>query len=100
MSKFQKVYMPYGMRELQGGRWELFNRHYHALGEPLMFTKKPSAALLSFLNGQAKQGTQTDPDSGLTTVWFYEDICVPSDSDSHWQAYSAKLQKLASLKVE
>lgn len=97
MSKFQKDYMPYGMRELQEGRWELFNRHYEALGKPFTFVRKLSAATIKSLTAS---DITLEKDGGLQTVWFYTDGNVPTDKDEHWQSYSAKLQKLASLKVE
>jgi hypothetical protein len=97
MSKFQKDYMPYGMRELQEGRWELSNRHYDTLGKPFTFARKLSTETIKSL---AASDITLEKGSGLQTVWFYTDGSVPTDKDEHWQSYSAKLQKLSSLKVE
>nr|SAY43458.1 Uncharacterised protein [Serratia marcescens] len=97
MEKFQRVHMPYGIREVKNGLWELFNRDYNALGEPFKFARKLSAATV---NALSVDGSAPGEEGGLQTIWFYADGSVPTDKDEHWRAYSAKLQKLASLKVE
>ncbi|CAI0906797.1 Uncharacterised protein [Serratia quinivorans] len=97
MEKFQRVHMPYGIREVKEGRWELFNRDYTALGEPFTFTRKLSTATVKALSAD---GSAPGEGGGLQTIWFYADGSVPTDKDEHWQAYSAKLKKLAGLKVE
>lgn len=96
MEKFQRVHMPYGIREVKDGLWELFNRDYNALGEPFKFARKLSAATVKALSVDGS----APGEGGLQTIWFYADGSVSTDKDEHWQAYSAKLQKLASLKVE
>lgn len=102
MQKFQRVCMPYGIREVKAGLWELFNRDYNALGEPFKFARKLSAATIKALSvhGTVLKGRGPQTNSGLQTIWLYDDSSVPTDEDEHWQIYSAKLQKLASLKVE
>lgn len=102
MQKFQRVCMPYGIREVKDGLWELFNRDYIALGEPFRFTGKLSTTTIKALSvhGSALKGHGPQTNSGLQVIWLYDDSSVPTDEDEHWQVYSAKLQKLAGLKVE
>ncbi|MGL4683442.1 MAG: hypothetical protein ACRCV4_10460, partial [Hafnia alvei] len=95
MIRLQRKCLPYGLRELQDGQWELFDRDYKTIGQPFTFARKPSRATL-----QALSVIDINTESEIRAVWFYDDGCEPTRKAEHWVAYSARLQRLACLGIK
>lgn len=93
MPEIREVWMPYGMVQLEDGTWRLFNRSYAPMGEPIKFARKLSEATLAAISAPVKERRE-----GM--LWFYNDGCVPTDSDVNWKAYSDRLKALAKLQVK
>lgn len=93
MSMIFRQCMPYGIRKLENGAWELFNRDYKSLGEPFFFKRGLSQATRDAL--APPPITQRDD-----YIWLYNDTQHPQASPALWEAYSARLKRLSSLKLK
>ena len=100
--ELRKLFFVYCVEKLKDGRYVLLNRYYKPVGsldtrtwvdyEPwaVAFRMTPQrAARLSW-----KGATELD------RVWLYNDASIPTDSKTHWDAYSRRLQLLAEISIK
>lgn len=101
----RKIFMPYCLQRLKDGCYLFLNRKYKPLGvfsrdwvdyetHPSKFKFKRAlserqAALLSHKG-----------DTDRECIYLYGDACIPTDSESNWDAYSARLKRLAAYEVQ
>ena len=103
-SDFRTVFLPYCLQKQQDGSYALLNRNYKPLGVegsnwveysafPCMvrFKRALSAQQIAALDCNGR----TDGDC----IYLYSDGSIPTSSESAWQAYSERLQRLAAYRL-
>lgn len=104
-SLFRLVFLPYCLQLQDDGMYLVLNRRYKPVGITrtdwvdygeypvrVRFKRKLSAAQVKALSARGSEDA--------TCIYLYNDGCIPTDSAAHWQAYSARLQRLAGYTVE
>lgn len=100
---FRGRFLPYCIQPLGDGRYIVLNRDYKPLGfsgELVDYNTHPSTAEIKGLT--AAQLAKIDYRGAPGTdgrIYLYNDGCIPTSSDEHWRAYTARLQTLAGLKL-
>lgn len=104
VSELRKTMFIYCLEQLADGSYLALNRRYKPVGLSTVewvdyetfpgrfkFKRALSARQVQFLSFKG------DPDP--KRIYFYNDGCIPTDSDAHWKAYSDRLQRLAGYLV-
>lgn len=101
---FRSVFLIYCLQRLPDGSYIALNRKYKPLGQAGAAWVDYETAPGRFKFKRALSAAQVvaiswngNPDA--ERVFLYNDGCVPTDSAADWAAYSARLQRLAGLKV-
>ena len=105
MGKFNLAFLVYCLQRLEDGSYLALNRQYKPLGvfstewveyethpSRFKFKRALSASQIAFLSYKG--------DASPERIYLYAGTCNPTLSDADWRAYSARLQRLASYKVE
>ncbi|MDO8777057.1 MAG: hypothetical protein Q7K57_51785 [Burkholderiaceae bacterium] len=103
-SSFRWLFLPYCLIQQEDGSYVVANRRYKPVGltrkdwvdyeeypVKVRFKRKLSAAQARNLDCLGREETDR--------IYFYNDGCIPTDSQLHWDAYSKRLQKLAAYQV-
>lgn len=105
VSEFRKVFLIYCIQKLPSGSYVALNRRYKPVGVsstewveyetlPVQFNFKRA------LSAQQIAALSCKADATPERIYLYSDGCIPTASQAHWQAYSARLQRLAGYMVE
>lgn len=100
----RQIFMPYCLQRLEDGSYLFLNRLYKPIGvsskEWVVYETHPSKfkfkrALSDKQVAALSYAGNTDADR----IYLYNDGCLPTAGETHWSAYSARLQKLASYGI-
>ena len=104
-SSFRWLFLPYCLIQQEDGSYVVANRRYKPVGitrkdfvdydeypVAVRFKRKLSAAQARNLDCMGREN--------IDRIYFYNDGCLPTDSQADWDAYSKRLQKLAALEVQ
>jgi hypothetical protein len=98
---FAKVFLPYCVERVDGDLWVVLNRGYKPLGHANRdWVDYRAHAVRMRLTQKAMQQIDCQGRIGPERVWLYDDGCVPTTSAAAWQAYQARLARLAAVKVD
>lgn len=102
--EFRRAFLLYCLQRLKDGSYVALNRDYKPLGMitnkwvdyeeapgRFKFKRSLSAGQVSFLSHKG--------DASPECIYLYDDGSVPTDSAANWNAYSAKLQRLAGYDI-
>lgn len=108
MNDFRAIWMPYVLAKVEDdkGGWIALNRHYKPLGMPskewVDYSSVPVECRIKSIKPSTARRLswkQENHDHDASMIFLYNDSCVPAKSKKDWQAYSEKLDILASLKT-
>lgn len=100
------MFLPYCLDRQADGRYAILNRDYKPVGmavarnPAVTYDDHPCLVHLSGLTARRAAALSARGDGTPQRVYLYDDGCVPTDSDAHWQAYSQRLAEIARLTVE
>ena len=94
----RRIYMPYCIKQIDGGKYVILNRNYKPLG---MATRdwveyEPHAIKFKRLTKKTAAALSYKASEDLEFIYFYNDGCVPTDAEKHMKAYMARLAVLRS----
>lgn len=100
MRNFREAFLPYCLKKQPDGRYIVLNRAYKPLGfltkEQIVYENYPIQAKLRIRSQTAaKLSHLGDPNTEI--IFLYADNCIRTET--HMQAYLARLQLLAKLKI-
>lgn len=103
-SELRQLILIYCLQRLPDGSYVALNRRYKPVGFATVEWVDYEAAPVRFKFKRALSAAQVaalsykgDPDP--ERIYLYNDGCIPTESAAHWQAYSARLERLAGYKV-
>lgn len=108
MNDFRGNWMPYALVKIEddNGGWIPLNRHYKPLGvsskEWVDYSSVPVECRIKSIKPSTARRLswkQENHCASESMIFLYNDSCIPTKSKKDWQAYSEKLDILASLKT-
>jgi len=105
VSEFRKVFLIYCLQQLPDGSYVALNRRYKPVGvsSPEWVEYENLPVRFRFhraLSARQVAALSCNADATPERIYLYSDSCLPTASQAHWQAYSARLQRLAGYKVK
>lgn len=103
VSSFRWVFLPYCLLRQDDGSYVVTNRRYKPVGmvttAHVDYMAHPVRVKFKRLTAATARKLDYAGRDDLERIYLYNDGCLPTDSQAHWQAYSARLQILAKLQV-
>ena len=103
-TEFRDYFLVYGLERQPDGFYVALNRHYKPVGmtcgDWVKYEDHP--VRLQFkraLTPKQAASLSASGDPSTDRIYLYNDGCVPTSSAAAWNAYSARLQRLAGLLV-
>lgn len=101
---FRWYFLPRVLLRQTDGSYVVCNRRYKPVGltvtDHIDYARYPVRVKIKGLTASAARKLSFNGSGDLDLVALYDDSCVPTDSAVHWAAYSARLERLAKMKVE
>lgn len=101
---FRWVFLPRVLLRQPDGSYVVCNRRYKPVGltvtEHIDYAQYPVRVKIRGLTKATARLLSFNGSENLDLVALYDDTCIPTDSREDWDAYSARLERLAKLKVE
>lgn len=100
----RRLFLPYCLDRQADGRYAVLNRHYKPLGldveQFVDYAAHPGCVVrLDRMSATRAAKMSFDASRNVERIFFYNDGCVPTESEDHWSAYSKRLQTFAKFKV-
>lgn len=101
---FRSVFLVYCLQRLPDGSYITLNRRYKPLGQVGTVWVEYETSPGRFKFKRALRASQIAAlsykgDASAEKIFLYNDGCVPTASAADWEAYSARLQRLAGYRV-
>lgn len=100
----RRLFLPYCVIRQGDGRYAVVNREYKALVDTNKHidyaTHAGCVVKLDRMSSVRAAKMSFKADRNVERIYFYDDGCVPTNSDADWSAYSKRLQTFAKFKVE
>ena len=102
--EFRRIFLPYCLERLADGSYIVLNRLYKPLGAAAAQWVEYETAPGRFkfkrtLSERQIVALSHDGNAAPERIYLYNDGSIPTASAAAWAAYSARLQRLAGLKV-
>lgn len=103
-SDFRQVFLPYCLDQQADGSYVVTNRRYKPVGDTrtgyVEYGGLPVRVRFKNLTAAAARRLDCQGRDRLDRIYLYNDGCIPNESKDNWDAYSLRLQLLASLDIE
>jgi len=103
LNDFRSVYLPYCLKRQPDGRYVVLNREYKPLGfktnDYVHYEQYPIAVMLKGLTPRVVAKISHEDSTDVTTIFLYNDGCVPTHSAVNMKAYLDRLAMLAKLAI-
>lgn len=104
VSELRQLVFIYCLERLPDGSYIALNRRYKPVGTAATEWVEYETAPGRFKFKRALSAAQVmalsyKGDANAQRIYLYNDGCIPTASAAHWQAYSARLGRLAGYKV-
>jgi hypothetical protein len=103
LTDIRSIHFPYCLQRQADGSYVVLNREYKPLGfktnAHIDYAGYPIAVKLKRMTAKTAKKLSCDGSANLTSIYLYNDGCVPTRSRKNMQQYLARLEILAKLKV-
>lgn len=103
VSSFRWVFLPYCLIRQEDGSYVITNRRYKPLGMTstghVDYAAHPVRVKFKRLTALTARKLDYKGRDDLDRIYLYNDGCLPTDSQAHWDAYAKRLHTLAKLQV-
>lgn len=105
VSEFRMVFLIYCLHHLPDGSYVALNRQYKPVGvsstEWVEYENLPVRFHFQrALSARQVAALSCNADATPERIYLYSDSCLPTASQADWQAYSARLQRLAGYLIK
>lgn len=98
---FRSIYLPYCLKKQADGTYVVLNREYKPVGfnttDWVTYEDYPVFTRLKGIGPATARRLSCDGSENVTTIFLYNDGCIPVESSWAMQAYLARLAILARL---
>ena len=103
LGNVQYVHLPYCIKRQPDATYIVLNREYMPLGfkaqQDLDRAGYPAGVKLPGLRAATAAKISYKGSTDLSTIYLYDDGCIPTSSSMHMDAYLKRLAQFAKLKV-
>jgi hypothetical protein len=97
------VHLPYCIEKQEDGTYVVLNREYKPLGfktrDYIDYSSYPICVRIKGMTARAAAKISYEGSPDVTTIYLYNDACIPTHSKANMDAYLKRLGHLARLKV-
>lgn len=102
-SDFRAVFMPYCLKKQADGRYAVLNRNHKPVGfftgDFVKYEAHPVVVRINEIDPSMAASVSWNGSEDTGEIFLYSDGCLPASSAENMQAYLARLEKLAPLKI-